>query len=118
MSSDALIAPNGASQSNLPMTKPEPLPTPSTNDDLTNISSSAHLQIWDTYVCAVLQGLHSFHGAASAASAGQATKYAGVLADKMMAERQDRAQGHIDQGIVEKAKAKEEAAKPASKAHK
>ncbi len=96
--------------------KPEPLPKPSTKADLTNIASKDHLEIWDQYICAILQGIHAFHGAASSSSAGQAAEHAAVAADKMMELRQERAQGHIDQGIVEKAK--EKAQKDKEKAKK
>jgi hypothetical protein len=85
---------------------PNPLPTPSTDADLTNISSKDHLAIWDTYVCAILEGSHAFHGAHPTNSTKAAT-YVAELADAMMELRQERAQGHIDQGIVERAKERE-----------
>lgn len=70
--------------------------------DFTNISSKDHLAIWDDYVKVTLGGIHAFHGAASAASAGQAANHAAAVADKMMALRQQRAQEHIDQIAEEK----------------
>ncbi len=91
-------------------TKPEPLPTPSTDHDLTNISSSGYLQIWDQYVCAILEGSHAAHGA-HPSSVSLGASYVAEMADAMMEERQNRAQGHIDQGIVERAKEKIEKAK-------
>lgn len=93
------------------MTKPDPLPTPSTDHDLTNITSANWLTTWDDYVKAILTGVHSFHGS-DPGSEKKAASTIGAMADAMMEERQNRAQGHIDQGLVEKAKAKEEAAKP------
>ena len=92
-------------------TKPEPLPKPSTDADLTNISSKDHLAIWDGYMEAILNGIHAFHGSASEGSGKATAKRAALIADAAMAERQERAQGHIDQGIVEKAKEKEEKSK-------
>ncbi len=91
-------------------TKPDPLPAPSTDHDLTNIKSADWLAVYDTYVAAILQGAHAFHGAHGSNSTKAAT-YIAEMADAMMEQRQERAQGHIDQGIVEKAKAKEDAAK-------
>ncbi len=91
-------------------TAAEPLPTPSTDHDLTNIRSADWLETWDGYVEAILEGSHAFHGAHPTNSTKAAT-YVAELADAMMELRQERAQGHIDQAIVEKAKAKEEAAK-------
>ncbi len=88
------------------MTKPEPLPTPSTDHDLTNIASRDWLATWDAYVAAILQGAHSFHGAHGSNSTKAAT-YIAEMADAMMEQRQERAQGHIDQGIVERAKERE-----------
>lgn len=97
----------------LPMpTTPDPLPTPSTDHDLTNIASRNWLEIWDGYVQAILQGAHAFHGAHGSNSTKAAT-YIAEMADAMMAQRQERAQGHIDQGIVERAKERE--AKKAAK---
>lgn len=90
----------------MPTATPKPLPTPSTNHDLTNIASREWLQTWDTYVAAILEGSHAFHGAHPTNSTKAAT-YVAELADAMMAQRQDRAQGHIDQGIVERAKERE-----------
>lgn len=88
------------------MTKPtDPLPTPSTDHDLTNIKSADWLSIYDTYVAAILQGAHAFHGAHGSNSTKAAT-YIAEMSDAMMEQRQERAQGHIDQGIVERAKAK------------
>lgn len=92
------------------MTKPEPLPTPSTDHDLTNIASRDWLETWDGYVEAILEGSHAFHGAHPTNSRKAAT-YVAEQADAMMEERQKRAQGHIDQGIVERAKEKAEKAK-------
>ena len=86
--------------------KPEPLPTPSTDHDLSNISSSAWLDKWDQYVIAILEGVSAAHGS-DPTHEKQAADYVATLADAMMAERQERAQGHIDQGIVERAKEKE-----------
>lgn len=86
-------------------TKPEPLPAPSTDHDLTNIKSPDWLEVYDTYVCAILEGVHAFHGAHPSNSTKAAT-YIAKMADAMMEERQKRAQGHIDQGIVERAKEK------------
>ncbi len=91
------------------MTKPEPLPTPSTDHDLTNIESDEWLTAWDQYVCSILQGALAFHGTSS--SAAKVADYVTDIADALMAERQERAQGHVDQQIVERAKAKEEAKK-------
>lgn len=88
-------------------TKPTPLPKPSTNHDLTNISSKDHLAIWDTYARAVLVGTLTFHGTNTAGSDKAAARYAATTADELMELRQERAQGHVDQGIVERAKAKE-----------
>ncbi len=93
-------------------TKPEPLPVPSTDHDLTNIKSPDWLAVYDTYVCAILQGVHAFHGSHPSNST-KAAAYIAEMADAMMEQRQERAQGHIDQGIVERAKAKE--AKQAAK---
>jgi hypothetical protein len=88
------------------MPTPDPLPTPSTDHDLTNIASRDWLATWDTYVCAILEGSHAAHGAhPSNARAGAA--YIAEMADAMMELRQERAQGHIDQGIVERAKERE-----------
>mgnify|MGYP001615467664 CR=1 FL=1 len=95
------------------MTKPEPLPTPSTDHDLTNIDSEDYLLIWDDYVCAILQGSHASHGA-HPSNVRQGATYIAEMADAMMAERQERAQGHIDQGIVEAAEERE--ARKAAKA--
>lgn len=91
------------------MTKSDPLPTPSTNHDLTNIRSKEWLLTWDGYVEAILEGSHAFHGAHPTNSTKAAT-YVAELADAMMELRQERAQGHIDQGVVERAKAKREKA--------
>ncbi len=87
-------------------TKPEPLPVPSTDHDLTNIKSPDWLAVYDTYVCAILEGIHAFHGSASEGSGKAVAKRAALIADAAMAERQDRAQGHIDQQTVERAKEK------------
>lgn len=88
-------------------TKPAPLPKPSTDHDLSNITSKDYLSIWDTYVCAILSGTLAFHGTGTAGSDKAAAAYAATTADTLMKLRQERAQGHIDQGIVERAKAKE-----------
>lgn len=102
-------APNAASRPNslLSMpTTPDPLPVPSTDHDLTHIASPAWLAIWDHYVEAILEGSHAFHGAHPTNSTKAAT-YVAEMADAMMELRQERAQGHIDQGIVEHAKERE-----------
>ncbi len=91
-------------------TKPAPLPKPSTDHDLTNIKSEDWLIIWDGYVEAILQGVSAAHGS-DPTHEKQAADYVATLADAMMEERQSRAQGHIDQRIVEKAKEKEEKGK-------
>ncbi len=93
-----------------PKSKPEPLPKPSTDADLTNIDSAAYLKIWDQYVIAILEGVSAAHGS-DPTHEKQAADYVATLADAMMEERQSRAQGHIDQGIVERAKEKEKASK-------
>lgn len=90
-------------------TAAEPLPTPSTDHDLTHIASPAWLSVWDGYVEAILQGSHASHGAhPSNPRAG--AEYVAEMADAMMELRQERAQGHVDQGIVERAKARTEKA--------
>lgn len=94
----------------MPIPKSEPLPKPSTDHDLTNIRSADWLETWDDYVTAILEGSHAFHGAHPTNSTKAAT-YIAEMADAMMELRQERAQGHIDQGIVERAKEKEAARK-------
>ena len=64
--------------------KPEPLPVPSTDHDLTNISSKDHLAIWDTYVCAAIQGAFAFHGTDSRGSDKAAARHAAATADALM----------------------------------
>lgn len=73
--------------------------------DLTNISSRDWLQIWDDYVCAILDGCHASHGAHPANLKGGA-EYIAQLADAMMVQRQMRAQEHIDQAAAERESAK------------
>lgn len=85
----------------------DPLPKPTTNHDLRNIKSEEWLKMWDVYALTIMKSLHDFHGADSSASAVAAAKYAASAADAIMELRQARAQGHIDQAIVEKAKKKE-----------
>ena len=93
----------------------DPLPTPSTDHDLTHIASKDWLERWDHYACAVLHGLCSFHGAASDADAKRCANHAALVADELMRLRQERAQGHVDQGIVERAKERDEKARGGSR---
>lgn len=67
------------------------------------ISSSAYLAIWDEYAKAALKGIYAFHGAANSASASSAAQHAAEAADALMIQRQERAQGHIDQAEADKA---------------
>lgn len=88
---------------------PDPFPTPSTDHDLTHIASPAWLSVWDQFVAAILQGSHAAHGA-HPSSVRMGATYVAEMADAMMELRQERAQGHVDQGIVERAKARAEKA--------
>lgn len=69
--------------------------------DLTNISSKEYLTIWDSYVCAILDGCHASHGA-HPANLKAGAEYIAQLADAMMTQRQMRAQEHIDQAAAER----------------
>lgn len=99
-------SPKGKNKLKQPILNPTNPPAP-----LDNISSSSYLTIWDTYVNSILQGIHTFHGADSSSSHDTTSQYVAGLADTMMEQRQERAQGHIDQKIVEKQQENEDKSK-------